>query len=124
MKTAIDYFSAKQVHENPRATEKDDGSEDQALVQVREDNIDFADIVIARLLPVYLGRQSCHQQNRRSREQVNQDRSLAEEVLSNLEPQYRCDLAAPQRPRAAQGWLGLHNDFGSAHPPSPPPIKY
>jgi hypothetical protein len=112
VKAAIDYFAAKQVHENPRAPEEDDRSQDQTLIQVRKDDSDFAYVAVARLLPTDLRRQPSHQQDRHRREQINEDRALPDEVLSDFEPHYRRDLTGPERPLAFARWPHFGNDFG------------
>ncbi len=60
MQASIDYFTAKQIHENPRATEEHNRPEDQALVQICKNNVDFADVVVAWLFPTDLRRQRGH----------------------------------------------------------------
>src|SRR5918992_1198691 len=79
MQTAVDQFTAEQVHEDPRTTEKDDGAQDETVI---EDGVDLA--VVVEVLPVVAGRlEYCqyHQwEQRQEREQVDQERAAAEKV--------------------------------------------
>src|SRR6185503_7440603 len=97
MQTAVDHLTAKQVHENPRRTKKDDSAKDQTVV---DDRID--DGVLIKISPLVSRRREGGQkrkgQERRQRNQIDQYRATAQKVLLDFEAKDRADLPEPESP--------------------------
>src|SRR5205814_7308877 len=89
MQTAIDDLTAEKIHENPGTAEENDRAQNQRVVIDRKNSKQLIACTSERI-----DRLNQHQQSDwHQRQQVNQQRTLAKEILLQLKPQDRRELS-------------------------------